>query len=251
MIKQIKALNAISSVCVFLLAHDSGPAPDRAFDPHRRARTVGRAEHLRRSGITDIATLWNTDAARLRSIWGGVAGAKMHELLHGADIARAKTNRSSISHQHVLAPEDRSIAGAGPILRQLLVRAAQRVRDDGYYCRRLVVEVKPLGRDRDSWTDKRSFSETQDTGVLLHVLQDIWAEVPDLKPLRVGVVLTGLAAKEEHQPDLFDKPRNARLVQAIDAVNEKFGRGALIYGDAAPDQTSKIAFQRVPKVKEF
>jgi impB/mucB/samB family C-terminal domain len=59
-------------------------------------------------------------------------------------------------------------------LRQLLVRAAQRLRDDGFYCRRLIVEVKPLGRDRESWTDKRSFSETQDTRMLLHVLQDIW-----------------------------------------------------------------------------
>jgi DNA polymerase-4 len=175
----------------------------------------------------------------------------MHELLHGADIASAKTNRSSISHQHVLAPDDRSIEGSGPVLRQLLVRAAQRLRDDGYYCRRLVVDVKWLGRDRDSWSDKRSFAETQDTGMLLHVLQDIWEQVPDLKPLRVGVALTGLAAKEEHQPDLFAKPKNAKLVQAIDAVNEKFGKGALIYGDAAPDQTSKIAFQRVPKVKEF
>jgi hypothetical protein len=75
--------------------------------------------------------------------------------------------------------------------------------------------------------------------------------VPNLKPLRVGVALTGLAAKEDHQADLFDEPKNAKLVQAIDAVNEKFGKGALIYGDAAPDQTSKIAFQRVPKVKEF
>jgi hypothetical protein len=34
-------------------------------------------------------------------------------------------------------------------------------------------------------------------------------------------------------------------------VNAKFGNDALVYGDAAPDQTSKIAFQRVPKVKEF
>jgi hypothetical protein len=41
--------------------------------------------------------------------------------------------------------------------------------------------------------------------------------------MRVGVALTGLAAKEEHQPDLFEKPKNARLVQAIDAVNEIFG----------------------------
>jgi DNA polymerase IV len=209
------------------------------------------AERLRRAGVTDMATLWNTDAARLRMIWGGVAGAKMHELLHGADIAGPKTERSSISHQHVLAPEDRSIEGAAPLVRQLLVRAAQRLRDDGFYCRRLVVEVKPLGRDRESWTDKRSFAETQDTGMLLHVLQDIWQKVPNLKPLRVGIALTGLAAQEKHQPDLFDKPKNAKLVRAIDEVNEKFGKGALMYGDAAPDQTSKIAFQRVPKVKEF
>jgi hypothetical protein len=113
------------------------------------------------------------------------------------------------------------------------------------------VDVKWLGRDRGSWTDKRGFSETQDTGMLLHVLQEIWEQVPDLKPLRVGVALTGLTAREEHQPDLFARPRDARLVQAIDAVNEKFGKGALIYGDAAPNQTSKIAFQRVPKAKEF
>jgi DNA polymerase-4 len=209
------------------------------------------AERLRRAGVTDMATLWNTDAARLRMIWGGVAGAKMRELLHGADIASPKTERSSISHQHVLAPEDRSIEGAAPIVRQLLVRAAQRLRDDGFYCRRLVVEVKPLGRDRESWTDKRSFAETQDTGMLLHVLQAIWQKVPNLKPLRVAIALTGLAAQEKHQPDLFDKPKNAKLVRAIDEVNEKFGKGALMYGDAAPDQTSKIAFQRVPKVKEF
>ena len=111
------------------------------------------AERLQRVGITDMATLWTTDAARLRMIWGGVAGGKMHELLHGADIASPKTERSSISHQHFLAPEERSIAGTAPILRQLLVRAAQRLRDDGFYCRRLVVEVKPLDRDRDSWTD--------------------------------------------------------------------------------------------------
>ena len=81
------------------------------------------AEHLERNGITDIATLWNTDAARLRLIWGGVAGAKMHELLHGADIASPKTERASISHQHVLAPVDRTVEGAAPIVRQLLVRA--------------------------------------------------------------------------------------------------------------------------------
>jgi hypothetical protein len=37
----------------------------------------------------------------------------------------------------------------------------------------------------------------------LHVLQEIWAQVPDKKPLRVGIALSGLAEQEAHQPDLF------------------------------------------------
>jgi hypothetical protein len=44
------------------------------------------------------------------------------------------------------------------------------------------------------------------------------------------------------------RPRNSAVLRVSDATS---GKGALIYGDAAPDQTSKIAFQRVPKVKEF
>ena len=111
--------------------------------------------------------------------------------------------------------------------------------------------MKWLGRDRGSWTDKQTFTETQDTGMLLHVLQDLWKKVPAGKPLRVGIALTGLAAEAVHQPDLFHNPKDAKLVRAIDAVNEKFGKGALIHGDAAPGHTSKIAFQRVPKVKGF
>jgi len=208
-------------------------------------------ECLRKAGIADIATLWNTDASRLRLIWGGVAGAKMHALLHGEDIVTLKHARSSIGHQHVLAPEERSKQKSAPVMRQLLVRAAQRLRDEGLFCRRLTVEVKWLGRDRDHWTGKRSFSETQDTGVLLRALDEIWREVPDQTPLRVGVALSGLAPEQAHHPDLFDKPSDARLVTAIDHLNAKFGKGGITYGVAGADQSSKIAFQRVPKVNEF
>ena len=55
------------------------------------------AERLQKAAITDIATLWNTNASRLRLIWGGVAGDKMHELLHGEDIVSPKT--CAIQHQ--------------------------------------------------------------------------------------------------------------------------------------------------------
>ena len=209
------------------------------------------AERLQKAGIPSIATLWNTDASRLRLVWGGVAGAKMHALLHGEDIVSAKHARSSIGHQHVLAPEERSKQKSAPVMRQLLARAAERLRDEGFFCRRLTVEVKWLGRDQDLWTAKRSFSETQDTGALLRALEEIWREVRDRTPLRVGIALSSLAPERAHQPDLFDKPNDARLVTAIDQVNAKFGKGAITYGAAGTEQTSKIAFQRVPKVDEF
>jgi hypothetical protein len=79
--------------------------------------------------------------------------------------------------------------------------------------------------------------------VLLGVLQEIWPEVPDLKPLGVGVALTGLAPEQAHQPDLFDKPSDASPVTAIDELNAKFGKGAITYGAASTDQGSKIAFK--------
>jgi DNA polymerase IV len=86
------------------------------------------AERLQKAGITDIAALWKTDASRLRLIWGGVAGERMHALLHGEDIVTPKHARSSISHQHVLAPDDRTKQKSATVVRQLLVRAAQRQR---------------------------------------------------------------------------------------------------------------------------
>ena len=133
----------------------------------------------------------------------------------------------------------------------LAQKLAREIKNEIHFCRRLAVEVKWLGRDRELWTTSRSFAETQDTAFLLHILQEIWNEVPELKPLRIGVALSGLAPEQAHQPGLFDKPRDARLVTAIDELNARFGKGAITFGAASTNQTSKIAFQRVPRVKEL
>ena len=97
-------------------------------------------------------------------------------------------------------------------------------------------ELARLASGRLDW-QKRSFSEAQDTGVLLRALDEIWREVPDRTLLRVGVALSGLAPEQAHQLDLFDKPNDARLVTAIDRLNAKFGKGAIAHGAAGADQT--------------
>jgi DNA polymerase-4 len=155
-----------------------------------------------------------------------------------------------MGHQHVLAPEERTMERATPVIRQLLVRAAQRLRSDGFYCRRLCLDIKWV-QDLGHHFDERRIQETQDTRVLLKTLMRLWYAAPGLKPLRVGVVLTDLAPQATHQPDLFDQPTTAGLTAAIDRLNSRYGRGTINYGSSIPEMTSKIAFQRVPKLEEF
>ena len=87
--------------------------------------------------------------------------------------------------------------------------------------------------------------------MLLQKLMRLWDAAPRLKPLRVGVTLGDLTARGTHQPDLFDHPEDANLTVAIDRMNARFGKGTISFGSSAKPMTSKIAFQRVPKLDEF
>jgi DNA polymerase-4 len=209
------------------------------------------AARLRRAGIADIASLWYADGPRLKRIWNGVTGLRFHALLHGADLTSPGSARRSVSHQHVLPPQERSMPKATPVFRQLVIRAAQRMRDKGMYCRRLSLDIK-WTQHGGHYYDERSLQETQDTLLLLQVATDLWRRAPqDLRPLRIGVVLGGLVAEAKHKFDLFERQRPADLTQAIDRLNEKYGRGTVTFGGARPNMVSKIAFQRVPELKEF
>jgi DNA polymerase-4 len=155
-----------------------------------------------------------------------------------------------MGHQHVLAPDERTMDKATPVIRQLLMRVAQRLRTDGFYCRRLTLEIKWVQNLGYHFDDCR-FKETQDTHFLLKHLMRLWAEAPKFKPLRIGVVLTDLRPQAAHQPDLFDRPEPVNLTSAIDRLNSRYGRGTISYGSSLAAMTSKIAFQRVPKLEEF
>jgi hypothetical protein len=99
--------------------------------------------------------------------------------------------------------------------------------------------------------DACRFKEKQDTQSLLNNLMRLWAAAPILKPLRIGVTLADLTSQGVHQRDLFDTPEPTKLTTIVDKMNSRFGRGAITFGSTAAPMTSKIAFQRVPKLNEF
>ncbi len=140
---------------------------------------------LNQTGICDMGQLWAADVERLKRIWGGINGVRFHALLHGADLPEPKTKSRSMGHQHVLAPDERTMEKATPIIRQLCTRVAERLRTDNFYCQRLSLDIKWVQNLGHHYDDCR-FRETQDTHVLLTSLMRIWDAAPRLKPLRVA-----------------------------------------------------------------
>ena len=215
-----------------------------------------RMEHrLNQAGISTVAGLMLASRNELRRVWGGVTGVLYYELLHGADLQFPSSSLSkSISHQHVLEPELRSVDGAGQFAQHLLAKAAERLRHQGYYCRRLGVSLTSVG-DWGKFWNETGFHETQDTDFLLARLTQLWKEVPRIKPIKVGVVLFGLVPVAQHQPDLFaDNSRRQSLSPLVDKINRRHGRGAITFGKPSEQIklfTGHAAFQRVPEEFEF
>ncbi|MFA5974847.1 MAG: hypothetical protein WC859_01605 [Elusimicrobiota bacterium] len=163
-----------------------------------------------------------------------------------------ETIHRSIGHQHVLEPELRTREGAWGVLKKLLVRAAARLRREGFFTRRLAVQVKFA--QGPYWEQTAKVDETQDTLLLLKTLRSLWDECPPGKPFLTGVTCLDLVPEDRHQFSLFVPPKREGLGKAMDRINARYGKEAISvaglqpYRKAAP---TRIPFNRIPHPDEF
>ncbi|MDQ5979680.1 MAG: polymerase [Verrucomicrobiota bacterium] len=211
---------------------------------------------LEEHGITTMAQLFAANAHVLRGVWGGVRGEQMWRLLHGEDLPYFEhEGGKTIGHGHVLPPAKRNPADALAVLHRLLQKAAMRLRHSQLFASALSVSVDYL--DDARWSDEIRLSETQDTLRLTHALNDLWAKRPAkfarLKPLRVGIHLTGLIDLKLHTPDLFEGQKEktrGKLFAAVDHLNKVLGKNTVYLGGAhgaTKDAPMRIAFTRIPE----
>jgi len=215
---------------------------------------------LLRAGILDIKSLYNLEAKHARKLWNNVNGERFIMALRGHDIPDPKTKRSSLGHGQILTSGNRNKEGARLVARRLLIKAATRLRRDGFFTNHLYISGKCYLRGKRGVAN--AIPATQDTFELLHHFSRLWPELQLKKPGSVSIMLGGLTNHTQHTADLFEKRQASgvsntreRLCSAVDALNQKFGQDTIIYGEAPKEITkytgAKIAFGRIPAREEF
>jgi DNA polymerase-4 len=231
------------------------------------ARTEKR---LNEQGIRTMDDLLALNCEKAGELWGSVWGERLWHWLQGEDFEMSETEHlKSMSHQHVLAPEMRNPEKAWAVAHKLLHKAAMRLRSEGLWAgsiglaigfavpRGEKAPVSRFGAPTRGWKSELRLSECQDNQTLIAALRRLWESRPAgqeyERPYFIGVHLNGLVPDRLHTLNLFegteDEQSRARLVAAMDALNNKYGLSTLAPATmltafkAAP---TRIAFHTIP-----
>ena len=211
-----------------------------------------------------MGNLWQADPLQLRAAWGTVTGARLWYALHGYAVAPPRTQRRSIGHGRGLPPGQRRASGARILARQLVVKAARRMRRmrrAGSLAQRLTLSVGCL--DAPRWTAAAAVAAANDDRAGLEALAGLWTAPVRARPQATLFRLTvsfdrfrpADAVQLElpwHAPD--SRKRVVRLTAAVDAINGRYGRTLIGYGqggDPGGDVGAKIAYGRIPELEDF
>lgn len=220
-------------------------------------------QNLIRAGIATMADLLATQPKHMRKLWGNVTGERLWYALHGYDVQTPPSGRGMYGHGRVLPPDHRTAPHVKAASRLLLVKAARRMRRDGWNAGRLWLWLDLMGNGsvhRDAW-----LPAVHDDQAVLSALERLWSDVQLKLPrsariLRLGVTLLELTRAGERQLDiLLDDDKQRRRCEdataAIDALNRKYGRTLVSFGPWTPPPGGyaggKISYTRIPRAEDF
>jgi DNA polymerase-4 len=204
----------------------------------------------------------------MTQLWGGVLGTRFWLKLRGSDFDERESQKTSISHQHVLPPDLRTREQACAVGKKLLHKAAVRLRQHKLWTSAMVIYVL-FSKDRNSkggdskgywmhhdrpvWEASLRFPACQDTITLVNVFQDAWKDCPKRRPVMVSVALVDLIPENMRNMALFDEmygeKRFDRLAEIMDRINAKYGSTTLYLGGIHDVRTAappRIAFKSIP-----
>lgn len=220
-------------------------------------------QNLIRAGIATMAMLLATQPKHMRKLWGNVTGERLWYALHGYDVQTPPSGRGMYGHGRVLPPDHRTVEHAKAASRLLLVKAARRMRRDGWNAGRVWLWLELMGensRHGSAW-----LPAVHDDQAVLSALESMWVQLRGELPhrpriMRVHVTLLELSRANERQLDILLNDDNARrrwedTTAAIDKLNRKHGRTLVSIGPWTPPPGGyaggKISYTRIPRAEDF
>lgn len=229
--------------------------PDRLYSlALRDFPGIGRRmeQRLHAAGLTTVEQFCDLTATEMHRVWEStVVGHAWYRLLRGDDVPPPPAHHRSIGHSHVLPPEFRNEPGARAVLMRLVHKAAGRLRQTGYWTRKVDVAISYLGGDH--WHKAAKIPLCQDTLTLLQTTGELWSQRPYGRPLKVGVTLQEIVACHNTSPSLLDEDRKRlALSSAMDSLNARFGNQSVYFGGMHGHEGSsstRIAFNQIPDLE--
>lgn len=233
--------------------------------PVRRLWGIGpvSAAALEQRGIRTIAQLAECKPADLAPVLGSRA-EEVIAMASGRDSRTVDAERDAKSCGEECTFEA-DVSDRQRIVETITAHSeavGRRLRRDGKAGRTVTLKIKlgqaqRRGPDRNrpheqapiyrQLTRSRTLARpTNDGKEIWEVAVALWDELGQMPPIRLlGVSASGLTSAGEHQLDLFETQRPARrLCEAMDAIESRFGRGAIHRGigaaqKATPSSTRK------------
>lgn len=229
---------------------------------------IGRnmAIRLHLAGIADMPALLGLSPKKMRSIWGNIWGERLWYMLRGMELPEEATERSTIGHSHVIAPELRTPVQAKYIARRLMMKAASRLRRLEYTADSIILSLRSEKGER--LAAEARCCRVQDSFTFLALLAGLWEKLlagkGAIRVKKISITLHRLKPENTPQAELFsmipeaeDKRRQKyeRASRAMDTLNHRYGRDTVLLG-MMPSQGrsfsgTKVAFTRIPDLEEF
>jgi DNA polymerase-4 len=205
-------------------------------------RMAGR---LQGAGIFSVEQLYSKSPAELRAAFGSVMGERWWYLLRGYPLELEINEGKTLSHSHVMHPDQRTDTGCREVLLRLIAKASARLRQKGLWASGMAVSIQGF---KKSWRASTRLTASQDTVTFNDEFFRLWETRDFDKPRTVGVVFYDLAVSEQVSLSLFDSTvMRADLNHAVDKVNQKFGKNTIYLAgleNVKDSADEKIAFNK-------
>ncbi len=229
--------------------------------PIRMLSGVGSAsaKALSAFGIRTLSDIANADISILKKVFGKNA-EMMRSRASGHEISKveADTEVKSVSHEITFAEDLKTRDEIEAAISTLTAQVARRLRQKHLKGRTLVLRMRY--DDRSTRTAQTQLVQPCDDEFVLipaayRLIDELWN--PSTKIRLLGIGLSGFNCKEPLQETLFDvgflgednqhidsdskiadKDKRRDLLQAADAVKDKFGERALRYGHELKNESN-------------